>query len=215
MVLYKSSFFWMKSLLDGLVWWVRSSDLTRLLADFFSWNGAFVRVQVERMTEFYCGTDWSTGFNLPSAQPPEPQSSRIERTQLNMPLKGFSPSGWSRCCLMTASTEISPLYTARLHTCAGITPAFVCFFQGSALSNRHCLFGARTPGRCCPLRLDHTSPAVMIAVSRSRSLYHRLNSDVKDTLAVFSLYGSDTSTVNLSRWAKMMTKHWLSHLLTA
>ncbi|XP_056914140.1 ankyrin repeat and SOCS box protein 2-like isoform X2 [Takifugu flavidus] len=89
-----------------------------------------------------------------------------------MPLKGFSPSGWSRCCLMTAR---------------------------SGLSNRHRLFGERTPGRCWPLRLDHTSPAVMIAVSRSRSLYHRLNSDVKDTLAVFSLYGSDTSTVNLSR----------------
>ncbi|TNM95447.1 hypothetical protein fugu_016530 [Takifugu bimaculatus] len=69
----------------------------------------------------------------------------------------------------------------------------------SGLSNRHRLFGERTPGRCWPLRLDHTSPAVMIAVSRSRSLYHRLNSDVKDTLAVFSLYGSDTSTVNLSR----------------
>lgn len=201
----------MKSLLDGLVWWVRSTALMRILsprAYFFSCNGAFVRVQVEQMTESCCGTDWSPWFNLPSVQPPEPQSSRIKRTQLNMPLKGFHPSGWSCCCLMSASTEFSLLHTARLHTCAWITPAFVWFVQGSALSNRRRLFRERTPRRCWPLRLDHTSPAVMIAVSRSRSLYHRLNNDVKDTLAVFSLYGSDPSTVNLSRWAKTMTKHY-------
>lgn len=51
------------------------------------------------------------------------------------------------------------------------------------------------------VRLDNTSPPVMIAVSRSRSLYQRLNNDIKEWLAVhsLSLLTSANSTVNLLR----------------
>ncbi|XP_033987942.1 ankyrin repeat and SOCS box protein 2-like isoform X1 [Trematomus bernacchii] len=51
------------------------------------------------------------------------------------------------------------------------------------------------------LRLDNTSPPVMITVSRSRSLYQRLNNDIKHRLAVcsLSLHTSDHSTANLLR----------------
>ncbi|XP_037652263.1 ankyrin repeat and SOCS box protein 2-like isoform X2 [Sebastes umbrosus] len=50
-------------------------------------------------------------------------------------------------------------------------------------------------------RLDSTSPPVMIAVSRSWSLYQRLNNDIKDRLAVYSLslHASANSTANVLR----------------
>lgn len=149
-----------------------------------------IRVQVEQMTDLCCEMEPRTGFNLPQWSP---QSSRIKRAQLNMPLKGIHPSGWSCCCLMTASTEFS---LAWLHTCACITPVLVWFFSKDLLSVSSTVCLERR-------RLEHASPPVMIAVSRSRSLYHRLHSDVKDGLAVFSLslYASDTTAVHLSRWA--------------
>lgn len=51
------------------------------------------------------------------------------------------------------------------------------------------------------LRLDNTLPSAMIAVNTSRSLYQRLNSDIKDRLAVssLSLHTSANSRVILLR----------------
>lgn len=57
------------------------------------------------------------------------------------------------------------------------------------------------------LRLSNKSPSVMIAVSRSRSLYKRLNADITDRLAVYSLSlpTSPNTTANLLRWGYMIS----------
>lgn len=176
---------------------------------FMLWWGFCLRVLIPSCEIRVQGeTDWSTGFNLPSVQPPEQQNweDSVEhalKRHLSLWLERLL-SDHCQHWILSASCSAAP-YVCLYHTC-------ICLIFSKDLlwATGVVLCREKTLGRCRTLRLDNTSPAVMIAVSRSRSLYHRLNSDVKDRLAVFSLslYASDTSTVNLSRWAKMITKHY-------
>lgn len=118
-VLYK---IFLNKVSGGCIQVVSGSEEGFLCMCLFLLVKVLIRVQVEQMTDLCCEMERSTGFNLPSVKP---QSSRIQRAQLNMPLKGIHPSGWSCCCLMTASAEFS---LAWLHTCACITPVLVWFF---------------------------------------------------------------------------------------
>ena len=174
------------------------------------------------MASFCFITHSSSTHDLTSA------SSRIKwtQTQLNMPLKGIYPPGLSCCSLMSASRDCSAvkwertlIHTVWLHTI--ILSVCYPFFKGlffkidviNALTFLIFWSGSSAPSLVNEedgsallelLWLCNTSPPVMIAVSRSRSLYQRLNNDIKDRLAAYSLslHTSANSTVNLLRWGK-------------